>query len=1427
LNASDPPASRPDIAALAVLAFGPGASIAATGAITRHLAYLPIEALELDLSDPEQRDFGDYELLERLGSGGMGVVYRARQKSLDREVAVKLLSAGPWASADFIERFRREAQSAARLEHPNIVAIHEIGSCDELNYFSMALVRGPNLALQLERDGPLPARQAAQLMRTIAEALHYAHRLGVLHLDLKPGNILIDENGYPLIADFGLARRIGIATDDGAIAGTPGYMAPEQAIAGYPLDQAADIWGLGAILHEVLCGRPPGGDLDTTLAGVPADLRAICRRCLAQAPSQRYASARELADELGRFLDGRAVQARPLGVMQRLLRWARREPKLVSALALGVTALLTGTFATALQWRRAEANASTATARLLESRREAALRETIDGKAYSAMPHLLQNIASEERSGDEEGARADRLRLGMLQAQGAVLIDAIGIADSNPLAVAVSPDGSRIAIALGDQSVRWYDSADLHELGRVSLAELASSDGEERAPVLLRFIGEHRLLVTREWYGNLVSPYNGDSWLIDLRRMALVPPPAAFADFASACYAGDGRHALLFAQDRSRQLWRTDPWQPVGPRVSAGEDRLMDFPPCLFGPDARYLATLRVTMRELEFFPRGDLTRPKSRRFPGDAGISAWATSHDGHWIALGDFEGRAFLLDTRDASVRILPTSRGREATWVAFSEDDAWLAVATADGNAYAFDVARGDSLVTGGMHHDFLLRRVGISHARRMLVAAGEGATALWRIPDGSSAIAAQRIGAAPAPHGLAAGYPSDWSFTSGLLASAGIDGQVRLWRLPISSLSETRQAFQLPERVAFDGRQLVDVVWNRLRVVSTTGQARTPWLELAQPPGFAELTGDGRSLVACVGTQLQVFRFDAGSLRLRYPPVPLPETPQRFLISADGQRLLLGFGRHGAGGFEDELHLYRLADGARLPGSASLPGPARLLAFSADGERLLVVGPTEGATTVLRTRGLQRIGEYPHDPFQPVTWADFAGDGRNVIMVLRADDPRMGDDAVLEWDPARDTTGTPLPTGRARPVGLVRSGDGAFITGNLQDLLYRPGAGIVAVARTTATEATAVTAALATSADGRIVAHAFHHSVQLHLARNGDPLGAPLQADISALDFIARLAFSPDDRILLARSVYGRTLVWPLTTDPRPVRAVAASLDRLDADREDQQRVAMPGPAIRRAMRAADPGAWMPRSPRPPLPGGFILPLDGATIPERTPAASPLQLDLNPHYSLGPDSMRNSFYNLLPSIRPFPVGVLRYAGIDYDVRGASESGRTGEEGRAPFLLRCVEVPPTPIAALHPLMFSISRAPTAAVEPRAQLVLHYRDGSQARVLLRTGRELPGYGGRDAGVPVVFGGVTELQWQGYPRDAQLVAPRLANPHPQRPVRCIDLTPFGHEEPILVFAITVEPTAPVIAGAVPGIGAGESREAAGRQHPIQRRSTP
>jgi serine/threonine protein kinase/WD40 repeat protein len=302
---------------------------------------------------------GGYELLEEIARGGMGVVYRARQESLNRFVALKVLPGGRFANESFIKRFRREAEALASLNHPNIVAIHEVGEYEGQLYFSMDLIEGSSLAQRIRED-PLPIRQAAQLIQRIAEAMAFAHERGLLHRDLKPSNILLDAQGVPHITDFGLAKRWDDDTEltlTGEILGSPNYMAPEQADPNLAATSpASDVYSLGAMLYHLLTGRPPfmaetvaqtlrlvaeGGPVSPRLLrrGVSRDLETICLKCLDTDPGLRYQSAQELADELDRFQRNQPIRARPLSSVAKLARWCRRKPALASAIA-GVATLL-------------------------------------------------------------------------------------------------------------------------------------------------------------------------------------------------------------------------------------------------------------------------------------------------------------------------------------------------------------------------------------------------------------------------------------------------------------------------------------------------------------------------------------------------------------------------------------------------------------------------------------------------------------------------------------------------------------------------------------------------------------------------------------------------------------------------------------------------------------------------------------------------------------------------------------------------------------------------------------------------------------------------------------------------------------------------------------------------------------------------------
>jgi WD40 repeat protein/serine/threonine protein kinase len=367
------------------------------------------------------RYFGDYELFEEIGRGGMGVVYKARQVNLKRVVALKMILSGHLANADDVRRFHAEAQAAAKLDHPGIVPVFEVGQHEGHHYFSMGFVEGESLAHNLTSGLP-SSRRAAELMKQVVEAVAYAHVEGVVHRDLKPANILIDKTGQPRLTDFGLAKcvergpesaegsgasssAVCALTQTGQILGTPSYMPPEQASGQRgAVGPLADIYSLGAILYCLLTGRPPfqaANPLDTLLqvldrepvpprqvnSTVPRDLETICLKCLNKEARKRYPSAQDLAADLDRYLAGQPIAARPTGKAERVWKWVRRRPTAAALLlaigisAIGLPLLLAGLLHNAEQRAQAVQNLTKATADLDTARQQTANEQKLAQKA--------------------------------------------------------------------------------------------------------------------------------------------------------------------------------------------------------------------------------------------------------------------------------------------------------------------------------------------------------------------------------------------------------------------------------------------------------------------------------------------------------------------------------------------------------------------------------------------------------------------------------------------------------------------------------------------------------------------------------------------------------------------------------------------------------------------------------------------------------------------------------------------------------------------------------------------------------------------------------------------------------------------------------------------------------------------------------------
>ncbi|MCE9604419.1 MAG: protein kinase [Planctomycetia bacterium] len=472
-----------------------------------------VSAVERFIKQGVLPQFGDYELESEIARGGMGVVYRARQRSLNRTVAVKMILGGQLASPESIRRFRLEAEAAARLHHPAIVPIYEIGEFETQHFFSMKLIEGVSLAECIrdfrltEKSGTTAKHEQeiciAELMARVARAIEFAHQRGVLHRDLKPSNILIDEQGQPHLTDFGLAKLTG--NDDGgltlsaAILGTPGYLAPEQAAGRLDLvTTSADVYGLGATLYELLTGRPPfaGATAWETMRSaieqsptrprqlnpaVHRDIETIALRCLEKAPERRYPSAAAVADELERFIRNEPIVARPVSRVEQAWRWCRRNPRFS---ILGGTLLFTiivGSGVAFWQWQRAQSANVTLTenvAHLEWGAIDAMLEQGESSSALAKTAALLRENPNDWKAAMFAMSVMENRRFPVPAAP------LIRHPDGNELTVArLSPDGRRIVTASYDGTARLWDASTsepaappLVHAGPVTWAEF-NSDG--------------------------------------------------------------------------------------------------------------------------------------------------------------------------------------------------------------------------------------------------------------------------------------------------------------------------------------------------------------------------------------------------------------------------------------------------------------------------------------------------------------------------------------------------------------------------------------------------------------------------------------------------------------------------------------------------------------------------------------------------------------------------------------------------------------------------------------------------------------------------------------------------------------------------------------------------------------------------------------
>jgi WD40 repeat protein/tetratricopeptide (TPR) repeat protein len=868
----------------------------------------------------------DYEVLDEIGRGGMGVVYKARHTTLHRLVALKMIHVALGAGPEVVARFLGEAEAVARLQHPNIVQVFDVGEHDGRPFLALEYVEGGSLETKIDAK-PQPPRSSADLVEKLARAVHHAHQAGIVHRDLKPANVLLTREGMPKVTDFGLAKDMERAagsgqTRAGSILGTPSYMAPEQAAGRVEeIGPPTDVYALGAILYEMLTGRPPfrgetpfetirqvlDGEVVAPAAlqpKLPRDLDTICLKCLHKAAPRRYPSAEELADDLKRYLDGEPIKARPAGRLERAVKWARRRPTLAALLAMTVVAAAAliglGVWSHRAVTRRAEeaeAAKKEADAALAEGTRRLVRLNVANGSRLlededylGAMLWFAEALRLEQGGPEREAMHRVRLRI---VSRRCPRLTRVWPHDAAVNDAAVSPDGRVVVTGCADGLVRLWDA----QTGQAAGPPLdhgapvrcldVSADGRQiataggpTARVWSAANGQAgrvlapggRMLFVRFSPGGgrlLTGSSTGQARVWDPSSGAAVATVSVPGPVVTVAWGPDGRTFLAAGRDGTAQVAETETGQPVGPPLRHG------------GP------------------------------------LAHAALSPDGRLAATAGEDGAVRLWEvTTGAAAATL--RHGGPVRHVAFAPEGRRLVTASADGTAQVWDVASGRRVGMAARHGSDVLRAVFSPDGRWFLTTSDDNTARVWDADGGVALSPPLRDNATP----TATLFCPDGHRV--LVASAG--RLARLWDLVVPEDAAVVDATPGPEA---EGPVTVTSADGRLLAVVNTGQAvrvrRASDREPVSPPLHSEahisaaaFSPDGARLAT--GDEeglLQVWEVATGKALWERPPRHASRV-RSLAFSADGAWVASGGEDDTAGVWAADTGAARIAP-VRLSGS----------------------------------------------------------------------------------------------------------------------------------------------------------------------------------------------------------------------------------------------------------------------------------------------------------------------------------------------------------------------------------------------------------------------------------------------------------------------------------------------------------------------------